>query len=196
MSGTKRNLVPIDEIGPVIRELVAERWPHTYGYDVLAEKIGCDESAIYSVARVENDMADFDLVDKILCALGRWDMWHGRFAHIYPTKFLEKCASPACNKMFPERKNGDRVKRYCSKRCLKLGQSIRRGKGTGLRARGYCNKGHKLTPENSIPSGGYRRCRICTHEKHAERMKDPAYREYRRLKSQRTRERARAARGA
>lgn len=79
----KSSLIPIDEIGPVIGELIMERWPHGDGYEVLAEKVGCDPSTIYNVVLVERDSADFNLIDELLCALGRVDMWRGKFSSVY-----------------------------------------------------------------------------------------------------------------
>lgn len=190
--------VPTEEIGPVIGELVKERWPHTYGYDVLAEKVGCDPAAIWAiVAREGKREAQFDLVDKIMCALGRYDMWFGRFRHIYyAVEFRETCASPLCGKQFRERVLGgacDGRRKFCSKKCQRLEEGMRRGIATGHRKNNCCNKGHKFTDENIIWSGGYRRCRICTHERHAERMQNPEYRERMRVRSQQARDRKKVA---
>lgn len=143
--------VPTAVVGPVIEELVRERWPHS-GYEVLAEKVGCHVDSIDAIVRQESPGAEFDLVDKILCALGRPDMWIGALADIYPTKFMETCALHSCNKKFPERFGGRTRKRYCSPRCSTLGNAVARGEATGkrLRQKGYCLKGHKMTPENTI----------------------------------------------
>lgn len=176
--------VPIDEIGPTIRELIKERWPHGSGYEVLAEKIGCDESAIYSIGMVENPNADFDLVDRIFCGLGRQDMWWGRFLDIYlSVEFRATCAAPGCSKRFAESKRGV-LKLYCSRRCKAAASNVRRGLGSGNTRKGLCRKGlHRITGDNIVVQNGRRTCRECRRERHrrwaTERRKDPAWRENR-----------------
>ena len=174
----KRNLIPIVEIGPVIGELIAERWPYGGGQAILAEKIGCDESTIWQIANGEKPYGEFDLIDRILCALGRFDHWYGRFEHIYPTKFMETCLNPMCNRKFPERGGGARRRRYCGRKCRQLHHLIKQGKATGMKAAGRCHKGHRLTPDNIIRRpDGKRECRECSTANRRHRYAtDPVYR--------------------
>lgn len=180
--------VPTARVGPIIGELARERWPQG-GYEVLAEKVGCDESAIRVIIEQRCPGVEFDLADSIITALGRWDMWHGVLADIYPTKFYETCALHSCNRRFPEKFNGRTRKRYCSPRCATLANAVRRGEATGdrLRQKGYCLNGHKMTPENTIKKWRKRdnkwehQCRECKRKSQREWMRrkrqDPAFRE-------------------
>ena len=93
--------VPTERIAPVLTLLIRESWPHGGGMDVLAEKVGCDPEAIAGIIHRENPGVTFDLADRLICALGRWDMWHGELEDIYPIKFMETCALPSCGKQFP-----------------------------------------------------------------------------------------------
>jgi len=178
--GVKRGNVPTDRVGPVIALLVRERWPHGGGYEVLAEKVGCDQSAIASIVLQDNAGTEFDLVDNLLCALGRWDMWHGELADIYPTKFLETCALPSCNRKFPERGGGQKRKQCCSRKCSNLLTQMKLGRRTGDRfvQRGYCLKGHKLTGDNLYisPKSGQRVCQECRREAKRAWLLDPVKR--------------------
>lgn len=163
--------VPLERIAPVISRLIAERWPEGNGHSVLAEKIGTDESTIRNITdlRGGKEAAEFDLVDKILCGLGCPFAWYGELADIYQgVVFVETCALPSCNRKFRERSNGRTRKVYCSSRCATLANAVREGRATGerLRIRGFCLKGHKMTPENTILKeregrGIERQCREC-----------------------------------
>lgn len=170
--------VPTSRIGPVVDELIRERWPHGGGYTILAEKVGCEQSTIEGLVEQVSPGMSFDLVDRILVGLGRWDMWHGVLADIYPTTFMETCANPVCARTFPERQIGPaRRKKFCSKRCKDLEEKIRKGKATGVRRRGVCNRGHRLTPDNVwIKPHGARQCKQCSYERRNERMENPEYR--------------------
>lgn len=79
----KPGSVPTARVGPIIGELVAERWPHGGGFEVLGEKVGCDSSAIEAIVRQDNLGVKFDLADRVLCALGRPDIWQGQLADLY-----------------------------------------------------------------------------------------------------------------
>lgn len=170
--------VPTARIGPIIERLVRERWPYGNGQEVLAEKIGCDESAIWNVVNQTNPGTSFDLADQLLCALGRWDMWHGELADIYPTKFIETCRNPMCNKKFPERGNGRRKRLYCGRKCRQLHHLIKQGKATGMKAAGRCHRGHRLTQDNILKRpDGKRECRECSTANRRHRYAtDPSYR--------------------
>jgi hypothetical protein len=171
-TGVKTGNVPTERIAPILYTLIRERWPHGGGLEVLSEKVGCDATAIAGIIDKQNEGVAFDLADRLLCALGRWDIWHGELEDIYPTKFIETCALPSCNKTFPERRSGPHIKRYCSYRCMDLGRQVKAGRATGerLRQRGYCLKGHKLN--------GQRQCVICRREQRKRRKGDTAYLEH------------------
>lgn len=166
--------VPTEHLGPIVAELIAERWPQGGGVEVLAEKVGCDYKTVENVVKQTHEGVDFDLADKLLCALGRVDMWRGVLADVYlEMQFVETCALPGCGKTFPEQQIG-RAKRYCSKNCGYLGQRVKRGVATGerLRKRGMCLKGHRLTPDNvritKRGDGVLRTCRTCDRERQRE----------------------------
>lgn len=168
----KPGSVPTARIAPILGELIRERWPHGGGCGVLAEKVGCDASTVEGVVAQDYPGVPFDLADALLVGLGRWDIWHGVLADIYPTTFMERCAAPGCNKQFPEYHRGGKPKRTCSPRCKSRLESVKLGrvKSPGARVMGRCNRGHRLTPENTKISKdtGFRRCRTCARERDRE----------------------------
>ena len=177
--------VPTAVVAPVLAALIEDRWPsrlrpdaEEYGITILAEKAGCHVDSIDTILRQKHPGAEFDLVDRLLCALGRPDMWSGVLADVYPMKFIEKCASPACRKRFPEKQVTEkRRKKFCSKKCQRLDEAIRRGLASGFRAQNRCNRGHRFTPETTvIRKSGTRQCRICINDRRRERMSNPEYR--------------------
>lgn len=89
-TGVKAGNVPTDRVGPLIKELVEERWPEWRrgfeepgGLEILAEKIGCTPDAIDNIIRQAWPGAQFNLVDRIFCALGRPDLWWGVLNDVY-----------------------------------------------------------------------------------------------------------------
>jgi len=157
--------VPTAIIGPKLAMLIRDRWPHGGGIVVLAEKVGCDPSAIEAVIEQINSGVSFDLADKMFCALGR-PMEDVGLGDIYwSVEFRETCASPVCNRTFSELHRGDKPKSYCSKKCSDMAYNIRNGRGSGTTAKNTCWKGHKLTPENSVRQNGRRICRTCKNER-------------------------------
>lgn len=155
----KAGNVPTAEVGPVIAQLIEERWParrrpegEEWGLSILAEKVGCHPDALDAIVRQESEGVGFDFVDKILCAFGRPDLWVGALSDIYPQRFLETCALPSCGRRFPERGSGPNRKRYCSKACSGLAWMVKKGERTGDRnvRRGRFRRcGHKMTPDNT-----------------------------------------------
>lgn len=152
--------VPTAEVGPVLERLIHERWPDGGGHDVLAEKAGCDLSAIATIIEQQHPGVSFDLADRLFCALGQ-PMEHVGLADVYhAVKFVETCALPGCGRQFSEYHRGGKPKRYCSRKCQDLGRQVKNGrKATGmrLRQRGKCLKGHRMNSED-------RQCRICRRE--------------------------------
>lgn len=63
--------IPTQEVGPILGMLVNDRWPHGGGYEILAEKVGCDQSTIASIIDQRNPGVSFDFADSLFCALGR-----------------------------------------------------------------------------------------------------------------------------
>ena len=179
ITGTiKPGNIPTASIAPTLAMLIRDRWPHGGGNVVLAEKVGCDGSAIESIIAQECPGASFDLVDALFCALGRPMEDCGLGDVYWSARFVETCASPVCGKTFPEKALGpSRRKKFCSKRCKDLEEKIRKGAATGVRRRNLCNRGHRLTPDNIWlkPNGG-RQCKTCAYARRDERMEDPEYR--------------------
>jgi len=182
--------VPTAIIGPKLAMLVRDRWPHGGGIVVLAEKVGCDPSAIEAVIEQINPGVSFDLADKMFCALGR-PMEDVGLADLYwSVEFRETCALHSCGKVFPEMERGS-IKRYCSQKCRKLDDDIRRGRANGHRYRqkNRCLKGHLLTPENTVTfSAGNRTCRKCRRERQARQYReryanDPVFAEKQRARA-------------
>jgi hypothetical protein len=167
-AGIKPGNVPTARVGPILDALIRERWPYGGGHEILAEKVGCEQSTIATIIEQQWEGVEFDLADSLLCALGRWDIWHGALEDIYPTKFMETCALSSCGKRFPEFKRGH-LKRYCSKKC-QLHAATARHRGIGenrFRARGYCWSGrHRIVGDNKATrKDGTSYCRACDREK-------------------------------
>jgi len=169
--------VPTAVVGPLVAQLVEERWPWGDGYSVLAEKAECDESAIRQVVEQRYQGVQFDLADRLLTRLGRPDLVP------MPKTFVETCRVPSCHHQFHERMPGGNVKRSCSTRCGSVWQAMQKGKGTGqrLRQRGYCLRGHRMVGENvRVDKRGQRQCRTCQRDYQREwarrrRMTDPIF---------------------
>jgi hypothetical protein len=171
----KAGYVPTERVGPIISMLVRDRWPDGNGPTVLAEMAGCDEAFVRAVCTQLRESAEFDLVDRLLCALGRPDIWWGELGDVYyELRFLHTCELPSCNKKFLERGAGHTRKRYCSSKCATLMHAVRDERATGerRRQRGLCIRGHKLTAENTIVKERERdgrpyterQCRECKRE--------------------------------
>ena len=159
--------VPNALIAPKLDMLIRDRWPHGNGPVILAEKVGCDESAIRLIIEQRHDGTAFDFADRLFCAVGRPMEDVGLGDVYWSVEFRETCALHSCGKTFPERSNGRTRKRYCSSRCATLGNAVAQGRATGdrLRGKGKCLKGHAFTKENTIlkTRNGYveRQCREC-----------------------------------
>lgn len=185
----KTGSVPTAVVGPVIAQLIEERWParrrpegEEWGVSILAEKVGCHPDALDAIIRQKSEGVGFDFVDKILCALGRPDIWIGALADVYnDIVFMSGCALSGCNRSFRESSRGRHgPKRYCCARHAKHAYDVRKGASTGqfLRKRGYCLKGHKMTPENSKRNtDGKVQCRTCDNARRRERRRENLERE-------------------
>lgn len=180
----KPGSVPTARVAPILRALIKDRWPYSRedvfsvsdlvgGYTVLADKVDCDPTTIERIVEQKNEGVDFDLVDRLFCALGRPDVWRGELLDVYQEmEFVQRCALHSCSKTFPEKWNARR-KLYCSVNCRTLAAHVARGSRPGDRflAKGYCQSGrHKMTPENTrTHSDGSRYCRECDREKKSAR---------------------------
>jgi len=179
--------VPTALIAPKLDMLIRDRWPHGNGPVILAEKVGCDESAIRLIIEQRHDGTAFDFADRLFCAVGRPMEDVGLGDVYWSVEFRETCALHSCGKTFPERSNGPTRKKYCSPRCATLGNAVRRGLATGdrLRGKGRCLKGHAMTPENTIlkerNGRTERQCRECKRASQREWMRkkraNPEFRE-------------------
>lgn len=175
--------VPTDRVGPVLDSLIKDRWPHGDGQNVLADKVGCDESAIGAIRGQVWPGVKFDLADKLFCALGRPDIWWGVLNDVYyAVTFVHTCELPGCSKTFPEKVMGDKRKRYCCRAHSGAGQNIKSGDQTGHQRLGVCRKGlHKMTEANTyvLRQNGreYKQCKACKKAYQNERYRTNA--EYR-----------------
>ena len=88
-------------VGPVIGELIEERWPDDDedGCQVLAEKIGCHPESIRKLVGQRYAGADFGFVDSILAGLGRPDLWMGRLADAYTVALPEPRPEPTLERI-------------------------------------------------------------------------------------------------
>ena len=163
----KPGSIPTHRVSPILEELILDRWPHGGGYDVLAEKVGCDQSSIESIVDQDSPGAEFDLVDKLFCALGRVDVWRGQIADVYEsTQLLERCEHPDCSVLFLPSPHGGPRKRHCSRACttshLRGNRRIKHFKGEAGSSK--CRNGHPRTPESTIfLKSGRIRCRVCNN---------------------------------
>ena len=166
--------VPTSRIGPLLGDLIRDRWPHNGGIEVLAEKVGCDWTAIEGIIKGVHEGVSFDLADKLFCALGRVDVWQGQLKDVYDnTQLLERCANPGCESMFvPDSHSGPTRRKYCSHACLWSAYNQRRGKTKRVikrhRSGGFirvCKNGHRRTPETTATRvDGKRECLLCKRE--------------------------------
>lgn len=162
--------VPTAKVGPILGKLIRDRWPHGNGVDVLAEKAGCDWTAVEGIVKGVHEGVSFDLIDKLFCCLGRVDLWQGALKDVYDSVDLtwRECALDSCSKMLVERAGNNLPRLYCSYACCKLASKVRNGEGTGKRyaARNRCLRGHKMEGDNvvlnKLGDGTVRRqCRQC-----------------------------------
>jgi hypothetical protein len=118
--------VPTARIAPLVAELIEDRWPHGNGRDVLAEKIGYDESHLRKLLNQTHAEVDFDFADRVLCALGRPDMWWGVLGDVYYECDL-RTAQERNNRFVPETRKCEHcdseflaakdTRRFCSREC-------------------------------------------------------------------------------
>lgn len=173
--------VPTTRVAPILESLINDRWPYSdddvlavgdlaSSYAILADKAGCDPTTITKIIAQKYEGVDFDLADRLFCALGRPDVWRGELLDVYEgMQILERCAHPDCSVCFAPPLHGGRRKRYCSQSCADSGRrGLRRIKHFRGRAQlkhsAKCRNGHLRTPENTIHlQSGRIRCRVCNN---------------------------------
>lgn len=147
----QRNLstgfVPTDRIIEVINQSLGIEWPWVFqsglgvGENDDVEPSPLESLCIYwdgSDLRTvlgRNDFIEFDLADRILCALNLVELWRGPLEDIYlevnlsPVEESEvhphdpdakKCARGECNNHFIVRRGRGKPRKYCSDRCKQM----------------------------------------------------------------------------
>lgn len=178
----KPGSVPTSRVGPILDRLIKKRWPYSEedveasqgelssGQVILAEKVGCDPTSIANIVAQKHETVDFDLADRLFCALGYPGVWRGELLDVYEDLgLLERCAHPNCSVQFTPPSHGGRRKRYCSQSCANSGRRgnrrIKHFKGKAQKAHSIkCRNGHLRTPESTITlKSGRIRCRICNN---------------------------------
>lgn len=175
--------VPTSRLGPIIGDLVKDRWPHGGGYGVLAEKVGCDQSAIEGIVDQEYAGCEFDLADGLLCSLGRVDIWQGELSDVYSSVSIpETCERLGCSlKFHPKKQGGVKRRRFCSRQCRQMDWLARAGQINDTPKRNLkvrCRGGHFRTSENTNPRG---QCLTCINvaQRHRHTLLTPEQREAR-----------------
>lgn len=180
--------VPLDPFLPVFHRAIEKEG---IDVEVLSLRSGVDYEVLQKLLTgTRAKTVDFDVADRLVCALGLVHLWRERtpWREIYlrvdlsePDEPLigteRRCAAPGCGNVFsvPEPTTPDATTRrgyarkiYCSTSCAQRAAKIRVGAspapGDG---RNYkCRNGHKRTPENTeYLSNGTRRCRDCNRER-------------------------------
>lgn len=181
----KPGRVPTTRIAPILETLIKDRWPYSdedadssgipTGQAVLSGKVGCDTTTIAKIIAQENAGVDFDLADRLFCALGRPDVWRGELLDLYEgMTILEKCRRDGCSVSYVPRMGGPSgFQRYCSRRCRQMANLKAVGKvkdATKRNLKTSCRNGHKRTPENTANDGACRICDRAAQKRKRERM--------------------------
>ena len=151
------------------------------------------------VERGDRHSMHFDYADRLLCAIGRAQLWFGPLREVYEEVELSDdivggiqpparasgqklCAGSGCTTLFTP---GQRTpwQKYCSNACKHRSYMQRRREKEGAPKRygtryGACPNGHERTHENThVRRDGTITCRECNKEKEKERYRtDPEYR--------------------
>lgn len=139
---------------------------------VLAERAGVAfgtlEKYVYEYAGHRSML--FDDADKILCALGKVDLWRGELNEYYENVnlHLAQCAHPNCLVWYePTRSNHIYCSTACANSAKRGNRRIKHFKGKAMKGEHSfrCRNGHVRTPETTITlKSGKIRCRICNNE--------------------------------
>lgn len=120
---------------------------------------------------------EFDMADKLLCGMGRWELWRTEFIEYYENVNLRmtRCAHEDCKVDFepktgPGTIRGGNPQIYCSRTCAtSAANGNHRHKKTDVRPvlgthATRCRNGHERTEENTIKlKSGKIRCRTCNN---------------------------------
>lgn len=188
----KPGSVPTARVAPILETLIKDRWPYSSedvlscsdlaaGCTVLADKVGCDPTTIVKIVEEKYEGADFDLVDKLFCALGRPDVWRGKLLDVYEVVDLarRKCACPGCDRGFqPGIDTLGRPKHtiYCSTACKHAAWKIAHGKHTKRMSaskrdtRHWCRNGHDKRVVGLDKRGTCKQCLRDRSREHREGM--------------------------
>lgn len=165
------NRVPAEPIIAVIRDYLGNEEStevfHSSVY-LLAERADIRGDTLEKILAGRNQTIDFDIADRLLCVLGKTDLWHGDLKDVYEKSQLDDdgyrrngrasgmrvCARVTCSEMFlPKPKHP--YQRFCSAKCSSADNQLRRnpkrkilGKGRILQKL-MCWNGHERTPENT-----------------------------------------------
>lgn len=149
---------------------------------VLAERADLREATLYSMIRGRTKTVDFDVADRLLCAMNMHDLWLTDLHEVYVAAGLHEgersrkverasglkvCARKGCSNTFTQPVKTP-PKKYCSETCCAASYWHKKhGAKTTLRGPGrkleklVCRNGHERTPENTGFNGVANFCRIC-----------------------------------
>jgi hypothetical protein len=131
-----------------------------------------------------NKTIDFNLADRLLCAMNMTDLWRTTLSHLYETVQFDDswkrhhhpdttgektCGRRGCSVRFtpPANRPG---KKYCTPACCAAAYwQKKHGVKTQIRGKNrqleklVCRNGHERTPGNTRFENGVRRCLVCKH---------------------------------
>lgn len=183
------NRIPVEPIAQVVRSyLEAEGTRLDDGAFApasilpLAERVDVLPDTLDSWLKGDTATIDFDVADRLLCAMNLQDLWLTDLHDVYtaaplvegPKKFTVKpasgkrmCARVTCTETFiPKPKHPHQ--RFCSGRCAGAARRVKANPEAKIRGKGCillkleCKKGHERTPENTgHTKDGRLYCLIC-----------------------------------
>ena len=184
----ERNRIPAEPVVAVIRDYLGAEERKVNGsfraetsIYLLAERADMHGDTLQKIVSGRNKTIDFDVADRLLCVIGKADMWYGELRDVYAEAMFDDdlprraakasgekvCARRGCSETFvpPKLRPGQK---YCSTTCCGAAfwqrkhkvKTRLRGKGRHLEAH-VCKNGHERTAENTEIKNGVRRCLIC-----------------------------------
>lgn len=198
--------IPAERLLPHIERYLAE-YETQEGYGVqrmepktcLAFHARMKVDTLSKILNRRTKTLDFNMADRLLCAMNRPQLWWEDLADLYysvdlsapitapiPAKEGRICARAGCSNAFvPKMPWG----RYCSTACRASVQRARRQQRRGVTQRygtryGTCPKGHDRSPENVyVRPDGHVSCRVCNRDAERRRYRqDEKYRQRRILR--------------